>query len=165
MGIYLSKPNTDKSFEEGSAKGLSWGAISMQGNISCRLESENGGLSHCRHQPAGQCACFRRVWWPRRVWSGLICETTLRERTNSKSKLPYRGLWQSLTRHLPQNGWTVEKSRGTNRIDDLYWKQKLGKLGRMYRQRGADFRTRNHLRECWRLPIHFKDWRGRLLRL
>jgi len=33
MGIYLSKPNTDKSYENGQVKNIHWGAIAMQGIV------------------------------------------------------------------------------------------------------------------------------------
>ena len=40
MGVYLSKPKTDKTYEEGSGKNMSWGAMGMQGNFSnFRLEN------------------------------------------------------------------------------------------------------------------------------
>ena len=32
MGVYLTKPNTDKQYESATIKGLSWGAIAMQGS-------------------------------------------------------------------------------------------------------------------------------------
>jgi hypothetical protein len=34
MGVYLSKPKTEKTYEEGKSDRTLWGAMSMQGTFS-----------------------------------------------------------------------------------------------------------------------------------
>jgi protein phosphatase 1G len=49
MGVYLSKPKTDKVFEQGEGKNLKWGAMGMQGNLlnsGWRTKMEDSHIAH-----------------------------------------------------------------------------------------------------------------------